>query len=161
MADTYKFPINGYEVTVCKKQDILDCIEANIIDKEIMSAIVEQCELDAVNFLKDGVWTGIPFIGNIRASKFKELEKSEEQRALIEDARNTLAHDQFIAFRTQLGINNGKQLKEERYKNYMTSMFVTKHKKTYNKFMRKYGHEVAKFVCSTLLEINTIDYECE
>ena len=35
MSDIYKFPSGGYEVTVFKKQDILDCIDNNILDKEI------------------------------------------------------------------------------------------------------------------------------
>ena len=32
MADTFKFPNGGYDVTICRKQDILDCIDKNIID---------------------------------------------------------------------------------------------------------------------------------
>ena len=50
MADTFKFPNGGYDVTVLKRQDILDCIDANIIDKEVALAIVDQCELDAAEF---------------------------------------------------------------------------------------------------------------
>ena len=34
MADTYKFPGGGYDVTVFKKQDVLDCIDKNILDKD-------------------------------------------------------------------------------------------------------------------------------
>ena len=32
MEDTYKFP-GGYDVAVFRKQDVLDCIDKNIIDK--------------------------------------------------------------------------------------------------------------------------------
>ena len=35
MSEQFKFPNGGYEVTVLRKQDILDCIDDNIIDKEI------------------------------------------------------------------------------------------------------------------------------
>ena len=93
MADIYKFPSGGYEVTVCKKQDILDCIDKNIIDKEVALAIVERCEIDAANFLKEGRWTGIPFIGNIRIPKLKQLEESPEQQALIAEAKANLEYN--------------------------------------------------------------------
>ena len=74
MADTYKFPGGGYDVTVFKKQDVLDCIDKNILDKDVALAFIEQLEVDAANFLKEGRWTGIPFIGNIRIPKLRQLE---------------------------------------------------------------------------------------
>ena len=87
MSDIYKFPSGGYEVTVFKKQDILDCIDNNILDKEIALTLIEQLEIDAANFLKEGRWTGIPFIGNIRVPKLRQLQESPEQQALIEEAK--------------------------------------------------------------------------
>ena len=42
MADTYKFPGGGYDVTVFKKQDVLDCIDKNILDKDVALAVIEQ-----------------------------------------------------------------------------------------------------------------------
>ena len=59
-----------------KKQDILDCIDNNILDKEIALTLIEQLEIDAANFLKEGRWTGIHFIGNIRIPKLRKLEEN-------------------------------------------------------------------------------------
>ena len=83
MADTFKFPNGGYDVTICRKKDILECIDENIIDKDVALAIVEHCEYTAADYIKEGVWAGIPFIGNIRISKTKQLLKSDEQQAHI------------------------------------------------------------------------------
>lgn len=69
MADVFRFPNDGYDVTIVKKQDILDCIDENIIDKEVALSIVEHCEKTAAEFISSGRWTGIPFIGNIRIPK--------------------------------------------------------------------------------------------
>ena len=60
MADIFKFPNGGYDITVCRKQDIIDALDANVTDKEVVLAIITQCEVDATNFLKEGRWTGIP-----------------------------------------------------------------------------------------------------
>ena len=45
MADTFKFPY-GYNVTVCRKQDIVKCLDENVVDKEVVLALIEQLEVD-------------------------------------------------------------------------------------------------------------------
>ena len=60
-----KFP-NGYDVRVVRKQDILDCIDENIIDKEIALELITQCEIDACQYINEGKWTGLPYIGSVR-----------------------------------------------------------------------------------------------
>ena len=42
MADTYKFPGGGYDVTVFKKQDVLDCIDKNILDKDKVQGLIDR-----------------------------------------------------------------------------------------------------------------------
>ena len=56
MTDTYKFP-GGNDVKVLRKEDIINTINCNIVDKEVALAIVKQCEIDAANFLRKGRWT--------------------------------------------------------------------------------------------------------
>ena len=87
MSDTLRFPNGGYNVTVCRKQDILDCLDANVVDKEVVLAIITQCEIDATNFLKEGRWTGIPYLGNMRIPKYKEKFKEIGGREILEDAK--------------------------------------------------------------------------
>ena len=63
--EEYRRYPKGNEVRVVRKADILKCIDENIIDKEIALEIVTQCEIDAANYLTNGKWTGIPYMGNI------------------------------------------------------------------------------------------------
>lgn len=158
MGDTYRFP-GGYTVKILKKQDILDCIDANIIDKEIALAIVEQCEIDAACFLKDGKWTGIPFIGNVRIPKHKQLEDSPEQQALIAEAKANLDVDKYVLFRSQLGKENNKHVKQERYYRYITSIAISNNRKLYKKLCKEKGELFAKIFLYASYNITAIENE--
>lgn len=144
MADIYRFPNGGYEVVVCKKQDILDCIDKNITDKEVLLDIIKQCEKDAAEFIKQGRWTGIPFIGNIRIPKSIQIMNSPEQQELIKEARETLDTDQYMMFRKQLNIDISKKVKNERYYNYITSIAINKNRGLFKTLCKKYGEHYAK-----------------
>jgi hypothetical protein len=158
MADTFKFP-GGYNVTVFKKQDILDCIDRNIIDKEIALAIVEQCEIDASRFISEGRWTSIPFIGSIRPSKLKQLESSPEQQAIIEAAKESLDEDKYVLFRKQLAIENSIQIKHERYYNYIVSLASSRNKSLYKKLCAKYGEKYTRIYMYASYNITALDNE--
>ena len=69
--NTRKFP-RGYDVTIVRKEDVLEAIDDNIIDKEIALDLIKQLELDASNFIKEGRWTSLPFIGTIRYNENKK-----------------------------------------------------------------------------------------
>lgn len=159
MADTYKFPNGGYEVTVHKRQDILDCIDENIIDKEIALAIVEQCELNAADFIKEGRWTGIPYIGNIRVPKAKLMESDPEQQALIEEAKANLDPNQYILFRKQLSGENHKQAKHERYYKYITSIAVNRNRKLYKKLCETKGEAYARIYLYASKSVTAVNNE--
>ena len=157
MSDIFKFP-NGYDVTVVRKQDILDCLDANVIDKEVVLAVISQCELDASNFIESGRWTGIPFLCSIRVPKRTQRLRSPEIQELIETAKNTLDKDRYLVFRQQLGDNIASEEKHERFYRYVVSHFVNNNRKFYNKLIRKYNEKygeetssnIAKFICWTL-----------
>lgn len=159
MSDIYKFPNNGYDVIVCKKQDILDCIDSNIIDKEIALEIVSQCELDAANFIREGRWTGIPFIGNIRIPKSKLMEKDPAQQALIEEAKEQLDPKQYILFRKQLNVNNTQRIKQERYYKYIVSIAVNKNRKLYKELCKTKGEVYARIFLFASKNITSINNE--
>lgn len=161
MADTYKFPNSGYDVKVYKKNDIINCINENIVDKDIALAIVEQCEIDAANFLKQGRWTGIPFIGNIRVPKLKQLEESADQKALIEEAKANLDADKYVLFRCQLGKENSKRIKQERYYRYITSIAVAKNRHLYKKLCKNKGEVYARLYLYATHNIVALDNEYE
>lgn len=159
MADTFKFPNNGYDVTICKKQDILDCIDKNIVDKEIALAIVEHCEFQAAQFIREGRWTGLPFIGNIRKSKTKELLKSTEQQILIAEAKEYLNKDQYILFRKELNKENARQISQERYYRYITSIAVNKNKKLYKHLCKTKGDVFARLFLFCSYQVTAVNNE--
>lgn len=136
MSDTLRFPNGGYDVTVCRKQDILDALDANIVDKEVVLAIITQCEIDATNFLKEGRWTGIPYLGNMRIPRYKEKFKEIGGKEILEDAKQDLDKNKYILFRKSLNANIAIDIKNDRLYRYRTSCFVTKHRKTYTYFLR-------------------------
>lgn len=156
MPDTFKFP-DGYDVTVCRKQDILDCLDANITDKDVVLAVIEQCELDASNFLREGRWTGIPFVGNIRIPKAKQIMQSDETKALIDDARDTLDKDKFILFKRELRASINQSVKTDRFYRYMTSQFVTKNQRFFKNISAERGDTYARILCYTLIDMEVIN----
>lgn len=159
MADTFKFPNDGYDVTIFRKQDILDCIDENIIDKDIALAIIEHCEFQAASFIREGKWTGIPFIGNIRVPKSIQLLKSNEQQALIQEAKEQLGREQYIMFRKQLNKENVKQVAQNRYYKYITSIAVNKNRKLYKKLCDTKSEHYARLFLYCSYEVTAVNNE--
>lgn len=154
----FKFP-NGYDVVVYKKQDILDCIDENIIDKEIALHIVEQCEIDAANYIREGRWTGIPFIGNLRIPKSRLMLHSKEQQEMIKEARNTFDTNRYVLFRKQLGKENMRHIQQERLYRYITSIGVNQDKKLYRKLCKEKGEHYARIWFYANMNIVAVDNE--
>lgn len=159
MADTFRFPPAGYDVRVLRKEDVLATIEKNIIDKDIALAIVKRCEIDAANFLREGRWAGIPFMGNIRIPTAVQKLMTEESKAILEEAQQTLDADKYVLFRKSYSNDIGKQVKIERYYRYVVSKFVGKNTKFFNTISKKKGEGYARFLCYTLTELSTEYYE--
>ena len=149
MADIFNFP-NGYPVTICRKDDIINTIDNNIVDKEIALEIVRDCELAAIDFLNNGCWASIPFIGNIRTPEVMVKAKQEEIKELIENAKNELDKDKYLLFRKNVYNDLAKKVKQDRYTKYITSQFVKSNIGFYKKLCEKYGEPLAIFLCSTL-----------
>uniref|UniRef100_A0AAU8MIM0 DNA binding protein HU beta n=1 Tax=Geladintestivirus 2 TaxID=3233134 RepID=A0AAU8MIM0_9CAUD len=143
MSDINKFP-NGYNVTVCRKQDILDCIDKNILDKEVVLEIIDDLEHQIAEGISQDRWMGIPFIGSIRRSKNKKLLDTPEQKALIEEAKSELDKQQYILFRTRLNKDNAKRIKEDRYYRYITSLAIGKNRLVFNKLCKLKGEAFAR-----------------
>ena len=138
MTDTYKFP-GGNDVKIVRKEDIIDTINCNIVDKEVALAIVKQCEVDAANFLRKGRWTGIPFMGSIKVPDVVKMSNTPEQKQLIDDAIHTVTNEQFVMFRRELAYNNEKRVKATRYYNYVLSMAVAKNRNLFKKLCKEKG----------------------
>jgi len=153
MADVFKFPNNGYDVKVLRKEDVLASIDRNIVDKEVALAIVKRCEIDAANFLREGRWAGIPFIGNIRIPQTVKMLTSDESKAILEEAKDTLDETRYLLFRKNYANDIGKQVKMERYYRYVVSKFVGKASKFFRRMADRDGELHARIVCYTLCDV--------
>ena len=161
MSDIFKFP-KGYDVKVLRKEDVLASIDANIIDKDVALEIVKRCEIDAANFLREGRWASIPYIGSIRIPKTALVLMSDKTKELLNEAKQTLEHDKYLLFRQSVANDIGKQVKIERYYKYVVSKFVGNNLKFFKNLSSKRGDAYARFVCYTLSDITftvTDDYE--
>lgn len=159
MADTFKFPNNGYEVKVLRKDNVLDSIDRNIIDKEVALAIVKKCEIDAANFLREGRWASIPFIGNIRIPKTVQKLTSEDSKAILQEAQDRLDPTKYLLFRKQYANEIGKQVKVDRYYRYLVSRFVGRHGKLFKKIASTRDEISTRILCYTLSDITIDSYE--
>lgn len=142
--DVLKFPNGGYEVTVCRKQDIIDCIDENIVDKEVALALINHCEQFVANCIKEGKWVGIPYIGNVRVPKHKQISKSEEFKSLLDDSKEVLDKEQYIMFRKEVHLELDRNLKFERHYKYATSIAVNKDRSFYKKLSKRMGEAFAR-----------------
>ena len=155
MNDTIKMPGGGYDVKVVRKEDILKCIDSNILDKDIMLAFINQFEVDASNFLSQGRWTSLPYIGTLRKSQYKEALNSEEVKELDEAAKENLDKNKYILFRKDLRNDIAKSIKRERLYKYTLSQVVTKNKKFYDYLEQTKGELYARFICHSMYELTS------
>lgn len=156
MSETYKFP-NGFEVTICKKQDIIDTINSNILDKEVAYAVIENLEKNIAKLIQRGVWTGIPYIGNVRIPKTKQLVQTQEQQELIQEAKELLDRNDYIVFRAQLGRENAKRIKSNRYFNWISSMSANTNKTLYRRLLRTKGEAYCTVYFHSVYQLECIE----
>lgn len=136
MSEIFRFPKGGYEVIVYRRKDIIDSLKVDDTTKELLDVIINQCEKDAETFLKEDKWTGIPYLGNMRVPESKQKFKEINGVELLAEAKNTLDEDKYDAFKKDLNANIGKSVAREKLYKYRTSMFVTKHRWQYNKYIK-------------------------
>ena len=158
MQDTYKFP-GGNDVKVVRKEDIIQTINCNIVDKEVALALIKQCEVDAANFLRKGRWTGIPFMGSIKVPDVVKLTNTKEQQEAIKAAAETVTNEQFVMFRRELAYNNEKRVKATRYYNYVLSMAVSKNRALFKKLCKEKGVGYARLHFFLISSITAVENE--
>lgn len=155
MEDTIKLPSGGYDVKVVRKEDIIKCIDVNILDKDIMLAFINQFEVDASNFLAKGRWTSLPYIGTLRRSQYKEALNSNEIIELNEAAKENLDKDKYILFRKNLRDDIARGIKRERLYKYTLSQVVKKNKDFYDYLESTKGELIARVVCYSMFNLTS------
>ena len=159
MLNEIKFPDNGYNIAVVRKEDILNTIDDNIIDKEIAYDIIKQLELDVANFLRQDRWTGIPYIGNIRIPEERRLLMKQFKDGIIDNAKENLDQDKYVIFRKQIAIDNKKFAAHVRHYKYITSIAVRENTKKYKKLAKERGQLYAKLQIYFNYNTTAVDYE--
>jgi hypothetical protein len=155
MGDTLKMPGGGYDVKVVRKEDILKCIDSNILDKDLMLAFINQFEIDATNFLSQGRWTNLLYIGTLRKNQYKEAMNSQEIKELDEAARENLDKNKYILFRKNLRDDIAKAIKRERVYKYTLSQVVKKNKNFYKYLETTRSELIARVVCFSMFDLRT------
>ena len=158
MQDTYKFP-GGKDVKVVRKEDIINTIKTNIVDTEVALAIVRQCEVDAVNFMKKGRLTGIPFMGTIKVPDTIRMSQTKEQKDLILAAMETITNEQFVMFRRNLAYDNKVKIKARKYYNYVLSLSVAKNRNQFKKMCKEKGEAYARIHFFLLYSVTSVNNE--
>lgn len=158
MQDTYKFP-GGKDVKVVRKEDIINTIKTNIVDAEVALAIVRQCEVDAVNFMKKGRLTGIPFMGTIKVPDTIRMSQTKEQKDLILAAMETNTNEQFVMFRRNLVYDNKIKIKARKYYNYVLSLSVAKNRNQFKKMCKERGEAYARIHFFLLYSVTSVNNE--
>lgn len=158
MQDTYKFP-GGKDVKVVRKEDIINTIKTNIVDTEVALAIIRQCEVDAVNFMKKGRLTGIPFMGTIKVPDTIRMSQTKEQKDLILAAMETNTNEQFVMFRRNLAYDNKIKIKARKYYNYVLSLSVAKNRNQFKKMCKEKGEAYARIHFFLLYSVTSVNNE--
>ena len=158
MQDSYKFP-GGKDVKVVRKEDIINTIKTNIVDTEVALAIVRQCEVDAVNFMKKGRLTGIPFMGTIKVPDTVRMSQTKEQKDLILAAMETTTNEQFVMFRRNLAYDNKVKIKARKYYNYVLSLSVAKNRNQFKKMCKERGEAYARIHFFLLYSVTSVNNE--
>lgn len=158
MQDTYKFP-GGKDVKVVRKEDIINTIKTNIVDVEVALAIVRQCEIDSVNFMRKGRLTGIPFMGTIKVPDTIKMSQTKEQQDLIVAAMENTTNEQFVMFRRNLAYDNKIKIKARKYYNYVLSLSVAKNREQFKKMCKERGEAYARLHFFLLYNVTSVNNE--
>ena len=158
MAKQVKFP-RGYEVTIVTKSDILETLDANVVDKEIMKEIIDNLEKEATQFLQNEVWTGFPFLGSIKTSEVQQILKQEDMKELLQEAKDNLDEEKYLLFRKNLAGEIQSQLKTSKYYRYTTAINIHKYKKLYKYIRMFYGTTIARLIIFSISQLNVQNAE--
>lgn len=156
MSKTYKFATDGYDVEVVKKEDVLACIDNNILDKEIALELISQLEIDAGEALVQGKWVGFPKLGSFRLSPNQKYSFNESQKKIIADVKAVLPKDKYIMFRKQFAIENIEKRKINRVFNYILTISINRNKELYKKLCAEKGERWADIYMYSIRSIKAV-----
>lgn len=155
--ETRKFPNGGYDVIIVKKDDILDTIEQNIIDREIMDEIISQLEVNVTTLLKEEKWTGVPFLGNIRIPPVKKM--ALKRKDLQKDVYENESRETYLMFIRQNALDDDKIVRANRMYRRIASIAIRKDVKRFRDIAKVNGETYARLYMYFKFMIKSIDNE--
>lgn len=132
-----KFPNGGYDVRIVSKEDILETINNNIIDKEIATELISTLEINIKDFIKKERWTGIPYLGTVKVPEHKILKK--DQKDIIKEAYESMPKDEYVMFCIHLTSENKDAVRRTKLYRHLCSMAVNKDIKLFRKVSKENG----------------------
>lgn len=155
MSEIRNYP-NGYEITICKRRDILDCLDKNIIDKQVVSSVIEELEDDLLNYVLNDIPASIPTLGSIKYIEEKKIKNSEEIRSLLKEGRDLLSKDEYIMLKSKLNKDVYSKVSGDRYYKYITSKYIKDNSEFYKFLLKTHTEIEARIICYTF-RIYTLD----
>lgn len=166
--EQFQFPNGGYKVSVYRKTDIIDSIDDDTLDKDLMLELVKTVERQAIKELNAGEWAGIPYLGSLRHSETSIFIKKNKSWDVLQEARETLSEEQFVAFRQNYFTEIYKNVKLERVYRYVTSIYAKKNYKIYSRFLKVAKSRnitdldsYSRFMCYSSIYIAPVKLETE
>lgn len=137
-----KFPaMGGYDVAIVNKNDILKTIDDNIIDKEIAYEIITELELSCQRYVSAGEAAGIPYIGKIKERLTAAIAR--ENKEALEDAKDALDKEHYIAFKQALFVDETKRHKYNKTYKFEAGRVIAHHRRQYWNYVDKLGEALA------------------
>lgn len=159
------FP-NGYSVRVVRKEDIIACLDKNVTDPEVVLEVIKHCELCAANYITNGQWASIPFMGSLKINIARKLarDKVKEFNAGAEaylDKENVQEKHRYYLFKKALNSDIRDKLRAESYYNYIVSLGIPRYYKQYFRVYRNCGKYAARLYIFFRMNIAAIDNRWE
>lgn len=157
---------DGFNIRVVRKEDILDTIDKNILDKDVALEVISHCEISAINFFKNGYWASIPHMGNFRLDPRKVLRKetldsmdgAAKQFVMSDDPQSKA---RYILFRKQVSNDAREEIEFKRYYNYSIALEANRNRKIFNKMCKKIGMPMTRLRMWGLMTITPLDNRFE
>lgn len=152
---TIRFRNNGKELTVVSKKDIIECIDANITDKEILTELISQLEIDLDDNISNKKWTTFPYICSFRHPNTLPKDVSK----MLADLYKNGSKEEFLLFRNTVRQSIiDTDVHRKRY-NYITSIMVRKNIELYKYLKRKKGEHYALIQMWLLYNLKSLDHD--
>lgn len=165
--DFRRFP-KGYSVRVVRKEDIIATLDANVTDKDVVLDVIKHCEVSAANYISNGRWASIPYMGSLKLNLNKikvknTIKEFREASDEVTDKTDAQERARYYLFKKELTAKANRELNAQRYYNYIVALGINKHPKEYERVYRAFGKVTARLYIYFLMNVVAIDnrYEYE